>query len=308
MTWKDIKLTTLQKMFAAEGSAIPNDESVKDYIAGMPAAANEALQMICTAGKHISKKIEIAHHPSVNVLGEYGKHIHEFMDGRIEFEAEGAHAYYFEFYGDGILTITVGESEVINMPVASRQMYSEFRGTLENPRNEKVIITLTSPYKGNVKNASLYTDMFWDEEDIRPATERVPYDMDKLVQDFFSFDPQNIYYEGDLLTESYIRTSKMFDESGRVILFPANMPGNYTIYYRAYPDVISNVTPDDYELNVAPEIAVILPLYMASQLYKDDDNGVATAYRNEFEVAFERLQLPAKLASSEKFVNKSGWI
>ena len=42
-TWKDIKVITLQKMFAAEGSVIPNDESVKDYIAGMPGAANEAL-------------------------------------------------------------------------------------------------------------------------------------------------------------------------------------------------------------------------------------------------------------------------
>ena len=41
-TWKDIKVITLQKMFAAEGSVIPNDESVKDYIAGMPGAANEA--------------------------------------------------------------------------------------------------------------------------------------------------------------------------------------------------------------------------------------------------------------------------
>ena len=65
---------------------------------------------------------------------------------------------------------------------------------------------------------------------------------------------------------------------------------------------------DDYELNVPPEVAVILPLYMASQLYKDDDNGIATSYRNEFEVAFERLSLPAVLSSSEKFTSESGWI
>ena len=29
---------------------------------------------------------------------------------------------------------------------------------------------------------------------------------------------------------------------------------------------------------------------MASQLYKEDDNGIATALRNEFEVAVDRLQ------------------
>ena len=56
-TWKDIKLITLQKMFAAEGTTIPNDESVTDYIAGMPAAANEALQMLATVGKFIIKTI-----------------------------------------------------------------------------------------------------------------------------------------------------------------------------------------------------------------------------------------------------------
>ena len=36
MTWKDVKLATLQKMFAADGSTIPTDESTTDYLAGMP--------------------------------------------------------------------------------------------------------------------------------------------------------------------------------------------------------------------------------------------------------------------------------
>lgn len=308
MTWKDIKLTTLQKMFAAEGTTIPNDESVKDYIAGMPAVANEALQMLCTAGKYISKKVEIAHFPSKNVLGDYGKNIHSFQDGKIEFEADGARAYYFEFYGDGKLMITVGETEVVNELISSRKMYSEYRGILDNPNNEKVSVILTSSYKGSIKNACLYTDGFWDESDVLPDAKVIPYDLTILVDDFYSFDPQNIYYEGSQLTEQYIRTSRLFDESGKVILLPADMPGNYSVYYRAYPDVITSVTPDEYELNVAPEVAVILPLYMASQLYKDDDNGIATAYRNEFEVAFERLQRPTQLASSEKFSSKSGWI
>jgi hypothetical protein len=47
---------------------------------------------------------------------------------------------------------------------------------------------------------------------------------------------------------------------------------------------------------------------MASQLYKDDDNGIATAYRNEFEVAFERLKDSAKTPSAERLTSESGWI
>ena len=48
-TWFDIKLATLQKMFAADGSTIIKDESTKDYIAGMPYVANEGLQLLSTA-------------------------------------------------------------------------------------------------------------------------------------------------------------------------------------------------------------------------------------------------------------------
>ena len=47
---------------------------------------------------------------------------------------------------------------------------------------------------------------------------------------------------------------------------------------------------------------------MASQLYKDDDNGIATSYRNEFEVAFERLKANNVSPSAEKFTSESGWI
>lgn len=308
MTWKEIKLITLQKMFAAEGSNIPTDESTEDYLAGMPGVANEALQMLCTAGRYILKKVEIAHYPSKNLLGEFGKFIHSLEEGEVSFEADGAHAYYFDFYGEGTLKILVGDSEVENTEISSRKMFSPFFGRLENPNNEKVIVKILSQYKGAVKNATLYADRFYEDEEIFPDTSRVAYDMAKLTTDFFSFDPGNIYYEGDLLTEQYIRTHNVYDESGHVILFANDMPGNYTVYYRAYPDVITTQTADDYELNVPPEVAVILPLYMASQLYKDDDNGIATSYRNEFEVAFERLSLPAVLSSSEKFTSESGWI
>ena len=308
MTWKELKLITLQKMFSAEGSSIPNDEATRDYLAGMPAAANEALNMICTAGKYVLSKVEIAHYPSKNLLGDYGKFIHGLTDGKVSFESDGAHAFYVEFYGNGELSVTVNGFEVTNMPVISEKLFTAYSGKIENPENGKVVVTITSSYKGAIKNACLYEECYFPDEEVLPDAPRIPYDMLKLVDDFYSFDPRNIYYEGDLLTEQYIRSHNLFDESGHIVLLPNDMPGNYSIGYRAYPDVITTITEDDHELKVAPEVAAILPLYMASQLYKEDDNGIATSYRNEFEVAFERLQSPAVLSSSEKFTSESGWI
>ena len=70
MTWKDIKVATLQKMEAADGNEIPTDDSVTDYVAAMPQAANEALLLLSTAGKFIIKSISIGHNPMENLIPE----------------------------------------------------------------------------------------------------------------------------------------------------------------------------------------------------------------------------------------------
>jgi hypothetical protein len=71
--------------------------------------------------------------------------------------------------------------------------------------------------------------------------------------------------------------------------------------------MITLSTPDDYEMPLDPEVAALLPLYMASELYKDDDNAIATVYRNEAELGREALSNGPLLPKKEKFVTDSGW-
>ena len=52
---------------------------------------------------------------------------------------------------------------------------------------------------------------------------------------------------------------------------------------------IDKDTKDDYKLTISEDACVLIPLYIASQLYKDDDISQATAYRNEFEVGLQDL-------------------
>ncbi|MGN1269347.1 MAG: hypothetical protein ACI4UU_00530 [Clostridia bacterium] len=54
-------------------------------------------------------------------------------------------------------------------------------------------------------------------------------------------------------------------------------------------DKIDKKTLDSYELTLPENACVLIPLYIASQLYKDDDISQATAYRNEFEVGLQDL-------------------
>lgn len=60
-------------------------------------------------------------------------------------------------------------------------------------------------------------------------------------------------------------------------------------YSKTTIDEINKETLDSYELKIPKDACVLIPLYIASQLYKDDDISQATAYRNEFEVGLQDL-------------------
>ena len=60
-------------------------------------------------------------------------------------------------------------------------------------------------------------------------------------------------------------------------------------YEKTEIDYISQETLGSYEFKIPEDACVLIPLYIASQLYKDDDISQATAYRNEFEVALQDL-------------------
>lgn len=64
------------------------------------------------------------------------------------------------------------------------------------------------------------------------------------------------------------------------------------VIYRTYVTPITSETPDDTILDIPYEVATILPTYMASELYKDDDLALSTVYRNQFEVELDALRNP----------------
>lgn len=60
-------------------------------------------------------------------------------------------------------------------------------------------------------------------------------------------------------------------------------------YDKTKMEHIDKGTVDSYEFKISEDACVLIPLYIASQLYKDDDISQATAYRNEFEVGLQDL-------------------
>ena len=303
-TWYDLKLAVLQKMFAADDTIV-SDESTLGYIAAMPHCANEGLALLATAGKFITKSVKITQRNIVNLLPDtISNVIHEFSDG-YSYQADEGQSYYFECSGNGTCEIYVDEVLVDTLTIENSS-YEIFKGLIENTEKKKVNFVFTTSYPMSLKNIAVYKELFPTSDDVVPYTDKIRYDMSQLAEDFYMIDPQGIYYEGAY--QNYLQTSDFYQEGTKTLVLDRDMIGCFTIYYRAYPVLLTNETEDDYELPIDPEVYVLLPLYMASQLYKDDDNAIATQYRNEFEVGFERLVNSANLAAYEEFTSESGWI
>lgn len=303
-TWYDLKLATLQKMFAAD-DVILTDESTMGYLAAMPQAANEGLAMLATAGKFITKTVEIAQKNIVNLVSETEANaIHEFSDS-YSYAVDEGQSYYFECAGTGTCDISV-DGTVVETLTLTTDNYSVYKGLISNTSKKPVVFTFTTAYPMGLKNIAIYAENYADEDHVPPFTDKVKYDMKALAPDFYMIDPQGIYYEGAY--QKYLQTSDFYQEGTKTLVLDRDMVGNFTIYYRAYPEQLTADTDDEYELPIDPEVYVLLPLYMASQLYKDDDNGVATSYRNEYEVGFDRLVNSANLSAYEKFTSDTGWI
>lgn len=94
---------------------------------------------------------------------------------------------------------------------------------------------------------------------------------------------------------------------GNWISLDNNVDGEYVIMYYAYPLKVTQNTDDEVELDIDDDVASIIPLYMASQLYKDDDNSIATVYRNEFEAARQELNRFRNGSYGDHFTSVTGW-
>lgn len=303
-TWYDLKLAVLQKMFAADDQII-QDESTMGYLSAMPHCANEGLAMLATAGKFITKSVKIAQMDIANLVSEtIANPIHEFSDS-YSYQADEGQSFYFEVSGTGTCSIYVDDTLFDTISIDNKG-YEAYKGLITNTDKKPVKFEFTTSYPMGLKNIAIYSQNFADANEVVPFADKIKYDLKALAPDFYMIDPQGIYFEGAY--QQYLQTSDFYQEGTHTLVLDRDMIGNFTIYYRAYPVEITSETEDDYELPLDPEVYAILPLYMASQLYKDDDMGVSTTYRNEAEVAFDRLVNSANLSAYEKFTSESGWI
>lgn len=108
-------------------------------------------------------------------------------------------------------------------------------------------------------------------ETLERTTENDKYDLKELISDYKKFHDISSEYSvmWTMLTKNIIRINGWTQ-------------GNIDIYYEAYPKTIENDTTSTTKIDLEESFARIIPLYIAGELYKDDDLTLSTMYMNEF--------------------------
>lgn len=94
--------------------------------------------------------------------------------------------------------------------------------------------------------------------------------------------------------------------AGRLII-PAGVSGDVLWYYDGAYDTISSDKNDYEEIEADDDILSVLVLYVASQVYMDDDLTTALNWRNQFESALSVLAGNSPADEPKEFQSVNGW-
>lgn len=132
-------------------------------------------------------------------------------------------------------------------------------------------------------------------------------ELNEAVNDLFQVMPGEIYFK-DISGDVGRHHGSMANIGASTLMLDGSLVGTYRIYYKAYPLKVTIQTEGTADLQIDPDVASLVPLYMASQLYKDDDNALATVYRNEFEIGRELLEKERfGIGKYGRIENTTGW-
>ncbi len=102
------------------------------------------------------------------------------------------------------------------------------------------------------------------------------------------------YLYTEVIQHTYIKCDNLLfeEQDGKLYIdkrFMNPTSLTLTIKYRIIPERFTTTTPWNTLIDLPYNICAIVPLYLASELYKDDDISLATAYRNQFETELDYI-------------------
>lgn len=114
------------------------------------------------------------------------------------------------------------------------------------------------------------------------------------IKEYMKDNEIDNYLYTEVIQHTYIkRDNLLFEEQdGKLYIDKRFIDRNsltLTIKYRIIPERFTTTTPWNTLIDLPYNICSLVPLYLASELYKDDDISMSTAYRNQFEAELDYI-------------------
>ena len=313
-TWGDIQIASIEKMqlnnvpiIVTDLPDMREDRKYRNYLSAMPQAANEALLRLMKVGKPLIKKFVFNQNIPSSILDSQSYETYTVDKEDVVAFTTTAHAYYFEV--DNTCQVLIDKFEegawsnisTLNITSTTPGKYVIYKGLITNPNNSEIRITFKASYLYNVRNIALYNVKFRTVAEIFDNVQRQKYDLKELIDDFYKI--VSIEYEENGVRGKYVTEYDL--EGDNILVLDTKLQGNFIITYKAYPDKITSNTSDSYEFTTPVEMVALIPYYIVSELYKEDDISVATMYRNQFETGLQEFESDNV---GVEFVSNSGWL
>ena len=167
--------------------------------------------------------------------------------------------------------------------------YSTYINMAPDVMNELMVI-LNNRVLININSMTLNLQDTLMENYLENDLSAYVFDIHKYMED----NEITNYLYTEVIQHAYIkRDNLLFEEQdGKLYIDKRFMDRNsltLTIKYRIIPERFTTTTPWNTLIDLPYNICSIVPLYLASELYKDDDISLATSYRNQFETELDYI-------------------
>lgn len=179
--------------------------------------------------------------------------------------------------------------EVIKQALALADEYSPDAGysqmfTEDEDFQQKLKLLFAQPYQElsqikKIKKQKTYTVKVNDESEDRYTAYSLPFDLYKTKEIVVQDANTNKLIDGDY----YLQNKKIYLND--------SVGANYILVYYAYPEVITEETEDDFELEIDQDAQMILPYKAIDNILKTDPSADYTAFKQAYEDAINRLDL-----------------
>ena len=167
--------------------------------------------------------------------------------------------------------------------------YSTYINMAPDVMNELMVI-LNNRVLINIDTMTINLNSVEFENYLEEDCSAYVFDIHKYMED----NKIENYLYTEVIQHTYIkRDNLLFEEQdGKLYIDKRFIDRNsltLTIKYRIIHERFTTTTPWNTLIDLPYNICSIVPLYLASELYKDDDISMSTAYRNQFEAELDYI-------------------